>query len=174
MRACPTPSTPAPQWPENEVKYCERPLQFPPFPTTVPVSLIPFPLGIHDNSAAAPLRLAENGTICVGVVQRRPADPGDRVDPAEEGGPDGWVGPDELGDLVCPGAPDGPVDPDGRDGPDGLEDPGGLDDLSDLVCPGAPDARCDPVDPAERDALDGRNDPGGLSDLHQLDGPGAS
>ena len=77
----------------------------------------------------APLRLAENGIICVGVFQRYPADPGDRadpaVDPAEEGGPDA------------------------REGQDGRDDPGGLSDLSDLVCPGAPDDRCHPVDPDE-------------------------
>src|SRR5205823_4331851 len=108
----------------------------------------------------APLRLAENGIICVGVVQRRPADPGDRagpaVDPAEVGDPDGRDGPD------------GPADLDGR------ADPEGSGDLPDLVCPGALDARCDPVDRAERDGLDGQDDPGGLNDPRHLDGPGVS
>ena len=77
----------------------------------------------------APLRLAENGTICVGVFQRHPADPGDRadpaVDPAEEGGPDA------------------------REGQDGAADPEGPGDLPDPVCPSALDARYHPGDPDE-------------------------
>ena len=54
----------------------------------------------------APLRLAENGIICVGVFQRYPADPGDRadpaVDPAEEEGPDAREGQDGAADPEGP------------------------------------------------------------------------